>query len=184
MAHYGQMGIKKWASGPSALVFIRGSFVLTTVGRLAKDCPMKPDNQLRSEERVYAAKMRSPLQNAKEQLAMATLQERWDYPVLGAHLESLAGMFFRTSKDQRSELIAQFHDCAGKLPYVADCDFGALVLESAADSVADDRELRGFLLSEARYRARWCVQAASAGGEAIARAVHMNRLEAKARNED
>ena len=43
-------------------------------------------------------------------------------------------------------------------------------------------ELRAFLLSEARFRAAWCVQAATAGGEAIARAVHLRRLNYRTRN--
>jgi hypothetical protein len=90
-------------------------------------------------------------------------------------------MFARTSRDQHRELIAQFHDCAGKLPYVDDCDFGALVLESAAEAVTDG-ELREFLLSEARFRAMWCVQAATAGGEAIARSAHLRRLDERTQN--
>ena len=123
----------------------------------------------------------SHLQAAKDQMAEMTFQERRDYRALGAHLESLAGMFCRTGKDQHRELIAQFHDCAGKLPYVADCDFGALVLENAAEATSDSG-LRDFLLSEACYRVKWCVQAASAGGEAIARSVHLRRLEERMQN--
>ena len=118
----------------------------------------------------------SHLQQARERLVTQTFQERWDYRALAAHLESLVSVFARTSRDQHRELIAQFHDCAGKLPYVDDCDFGALVLEDAADAVTDS-ELREFLLSEARFRATWCVQAATAGGEAIARSVHLRRLD-------
>jgi hypothetical protein len=123
----------------------------------------------------------SQLKEARERLAAETFQQRWDFRALAAHLESLAGMFARTSRDQHRELVAQFHDCAGKLPYIDDCDFGALVLENAADAVADN-ELRAFLLSEARFRAAWCVQAATAGGEAIARAAHLRRLDERIQN--
>src|SRR3954453_7027896 len=118
----------------------------------------------------------SQLREARDRLAAETFQQRWDYCALAAHLESLASMFAQTSRDQHRELAAQFHDCAGKLPYIDDCDFGALVLESAADAVADG-ELRAFLLSEARFRALWCVQAATAGGEANARALHLRRID-------
>ncbi len=90
-------------------------------------------------------------------------------------------MFARTSRDQHRELVAQFHDCAGKLPYVDDCDYGALVLESASEAVTDG-DLRVLLLSEARFRAMWCVQAATAGGEALARAVHLRRLDERTQN--
>jgi len=110
-----------------------------------------------------------------------TFQERWNYQQLAGHLQSLASMFIRTSRAQQRELVAQFHDCAGKLPYVEDCDFGALVLEGAAEA-ATDSELRAYLLTEARFRAIWCVQAATAGGEAIARAVHLRRLEERLQN--
>jgi hypothetical protein len=118
----------------------------------------------------------SNLRHAKERLAAETFQQRWDYRALAGHLESLASMFARTSRDQHRELIAQFHNCAGKLPYVDDCDFGALVLESAADATKDE-QLCEFLLSEALYRATWCMQAATAGGEAIARSIHLKRLD-------
>lgn len=96
------------------------------------------------------------LQEARARLATQTFQQRWDYRALAAHLELLASMFARTSRGKHRELVAQFHDCAGKLPYVNDCDFGALVLESAPSAVEDD-EVRAFLLSEARFRATWCV---------------------------
>jgi hypothetical protein len=114
----------------------------------------------------------------KDRLFREKSQQAWNYQEIATHLESLASTFVRTSRAQHAEIIAQFHDSAGKLPYVDDCDFGALVLESAADATAE-LPLRFFLLSEARFRARWCVQAAGAGGEAIARAVHWTRLNAK-----
>lgn len=90
-------------------------------------------------------------------------------------------MLTRVSRDQFRELAAQVHDCAGKLPYVDDCDYGALVLESVSDTAAS-AELRLSILTEARFRALWCVQGATAGGEAIALGQHLNRLDDKIQN--
>lgn len=122
----------------------------------------------------------SNLRNAREHLAAMRFQGSWDYRQLSAHLESLAGMFTRVGGDQFRELAAQVHDCAGKLPYVDDCDYGALVLESVSETAAS-AELRLWILTEARFRALWCVQGATAGGEAIARGQHLKRLEEKIR---
>lgn len=120
----------------------------------------------------------SDLNDARERLAVMRFQQSWDYRQLSARLESLASMFTRVSRDQFRELAAQVHDCAGKLPYVDDCDYGALVLESVSDTAAS-AELRLWMLTEARFRALWCVQGATAGGEAIARGQHLKRLDEK-----
>lgn len=74
--------------------------------------------------------------------------------------------------------MAEFHNCAGRLPYFQDCDIGALVLEAAADA-ANDPELRSFLYDAARLRAIWCAQGATARGEGVARMAHVDRLEGK-----
>jgi hypothetical protein len=116
------------------------------------------------------------LEEAKARLAAIAFQEYWNYRSLATRLESLAGMFSRTRRDQYRELMAQFHNCAGKLPYVNDCDFGALVLENAARATTND-DLRNFLITEARFRAAWCVQAAANPGETMARVSHLTRLE-------
>ena len=115
------------------------------------------------------------LDQAKEILRSEKFHEQWDYRSLVGHLDRLARMFQRTRRDQHRDLIAQFHDSAGKLPCVLDRDFGALVLEAAACSV-EDRELRAWLYTEARFRAVWCSQAGTAGGECIARYKHVMRL--------
>jgi hypothetical protein len=104
--------------------------------------------------------------------------ERWSLTDLLAQLNSLAGTFRRTPVAEHREIIASFHDIAGRLPYFYDSDIGALVLESAADAEVDAR-LRQFLYTEALYRARWCASAASAGGEGIARSRHISQLELK-----
>jgi hypothetical protein len=116
------------------------------------------------------------LDEAKERLRHEKFRQHWDYPSLIEHFDRLASMFQRSSHDQHRDLIAQFHDCAGKLPYVFDQDFGALVLEAAAFSV-EDKELQAWLYTEARYRALWCAQAGTAGGECVARYQHVKRLD-------
>ena len=120
----------------------------------------------------------SDLSKAREHLAAMRFEHPCDHRQLVAHLETLAGMFTRVSRDQFRELSAQVHNCAGKLPYVDDCDYGALVLESVSDSAAS-AELRLWILTEARFRALWCVQGATAGGEVIARGQHLDRLDKK-----
>jgi hypothetical protein len=106
--------------------------------------------------------------------------------ILATHVEDLAWLFQRLTPAQRREWAAQFHNAAGKLPYVEDCDFGALVLECVADSVFGFGEIRSeiqrYLYTEAIFRARECAQAATAGGEGIARAQHLSRLDEKLRN--
>lgn len=97
---------------------------------------------------------------------------------LASHLRTLASMFRRVPEGERRELIGRFHNAAGGLPYFQDNDIGALILEEAAD-VTPDPLLRNFLYTEAYYRAQWCAQAATSGGEGLARSRHMNELEAK-----
>jgi hypothetical protein len=121
------------------------------------------------------------LDRARDRLRNEKFHQQWDYRILAEHLEKLASMFQRTSRDQHRDLIAQFHDCAGKLPYAFDQDFGALVLEAIAVSVGD-RDLRVWLLTEARFRATWCAQAGTAGGECIARYQHVKRIEESLRD--
>jgi hypothetical protein len=122
------------------------------------------------------------LNKARVTLGSEKFHEQWNYRVLAECLEQLASMFQRTSHDQDRDLIAQFHDCTGKLPYVFDQDFGALVLESVATNI-DDKQLRTWLLTEARFRATWCAQAGTAGGECIARYQHVNRLDGELRDD-
>lgn len=107
---------------------------------------------------------------------MLRRQSEGEYGVIAHHLETLAGMFDRTSSDQHRELAAEFHDWAGRLPYVDDADFGAMVLEHEARTVQDPA-LRRFLLAEAVFRTRWWVRAATGGGESIARGARLARLE-------
>jgi hypothetical protein len=116
------------------------------------------------------------LDRARERLRAEKSHQQWDYRALAECLEKYASMFHRTSRDQHRDLIARFHNCAGKLPYVFDWDFGALLLEATAAEI-DDRDLRVWLLTEARFRATWCAQAGTAGGECLARYRHVKRLD-------
>ena len=118
------------------------------------------------------------LEAARKRLEQETFHQQWNYGILAGELERIATMFDRVSTDQRDELLAQFHDFAGRLPYANDSDYGALLLEFTADS-QDDPELAQRLYREAFFRAGWCVQAATAGGEAIARSRDFRRIEAK-----
>ncbi|MBN9689323.1 MAG: hypothetical protein J0M24_03710 [Verrucomicrobia bacterium] len=93
-------------------------------------------------------------------------------------LELLSGTLPRLVAGQLPEALAQFHNIAGRLPFAGDSDFGALLLESLADGSDDSALAREFLVS-ASYRARWCVQAATSGGEGLARAADLNRIQSK-----
>jgi len=55
------------------------------------------------------------LDRAREGLRGEKYHQQWDFHVLAECLEKHASMFQRTSRDQHRDLIAQFHDCAGKL---------------------------------------------------------------------
>ena len=118
------------------------------------------------------------LENAKAWLAKQPFQKHADW---AAHLERFAEIFTRTSRDQHRALMSEFHNGAGRLPYFQDKDIGALILEATADAMTD-RDLRVFLYSEAKLRATWCAQGASAGGEGMARAHHIQELDDKIRN--
>jgi hypothetical protein len=118
------------------------------------------------------------LNRAKSLLSKETFQEKWNFSKLATFLEQLASMFPRTSQDQHRSIIAEFHSCAGRFPTVMDFDFGALVLETTADSL-EKSELRTWLYTEARIRAIMCAQGASGDGEGMSKIKHVQRLEEK-----
>ena len=113
-----------------------------------------------------------------EALSYETHQPACDYFALASHLQSLGEQLIHVSDEHRSELIAAFHNCAGKFPYPDDCDLGALILESAGDQ-AQAAEHRKWLYQEAFFRAKWCTDSAGAGGETLARLVHLKRVDEK-----
>jgi hypothetical protein len=96
------------------------------------------------------------------------------------HLEKLASLLLRLDRQHLDVSFAEFHNYAGRLPYMSDSDFGALVLEREADLNATG-QLKGRLYREAIWRARWCAQAATAGGEGLARVEDVDRLMSKSK---
>ena len=93
-------------------------------------------------------------------------------------LDLLASTLPRLAAGQLPKALAEFHNMAGRLPYAGDSDFGALLLESLADGSDDSALAREFLVS-ASYRARWCAESATSGGEGLARAADLNRIQSK-----
>jgi len=96
-----------------------------------------------------------------------------------AHLKRHAEIIQHLVDQSRTEsAVAEFHNLAGSLPYWQDSDVGALILESVADNLPDGR-LKEFLYRHALYRAQWCASSATAGGEGMARMLHVNQLQRK-----
>lgn len=89
----------------------------------------------------------------------------------------LAKLLPRIGADQHEEAVAEIHTLSGRLDYVFDDDFGAVVLEEAGDESFGAQ--RRYLYRHALYRATWCAQAATAGGEGIARSLRIDRIKAK-----
>lgn len=94
------------------------------------------------------------------------------------HLVKFASMIPRLQDSQLDEVIAEFHNIAGRFPYWQDSDIGSLILESLADEIAP-APLSKRLYKEAMYRAKWCAAAATSGGEGLARSTDLHRLSDK-----
>ncbi len=118
------------------------------------------------------------LESAMSELAQTTFQPRCNYVTLVNHLQNLGEKLIGTSVENRRETIAKFHDCAGKIPYAADCDVGALVLEAIADGI-DDLERKRWLYQESLFRANWCAGSGTSGSECHARSKHVERIRQK-----
>jgi len=97
---------------------------------------------------------------------------------VAAHMLSIAEMLPRVITEQREETIAQIHDLAGRISFYEDRDLGALALESIGDLITE-KEFRKIVYIHAIYRARWCAQSGTSGGESLARANHLKAIEAK-----
>lgn len=93
-------------------------------------------------------------------------------------IESTASMLPRISNESIKELLARIHNEAGKFPYVWDVDFGALLLETVAEEITE-KEIKKTILENAFWRAQWCASCATAGGEGLARSVHVKEIEEK-----
>ena len=95
-----------------------------------------------------------------------------------ADLEKFAEIILRISVDQHDSTFAEFHNRAGRFPFANDSDIGTLILERLAER-SNSEALKWRLYREASWRATWCAQAATAGGEGLARSQDVERLTAK-----
>ena len=113
-------------------------------------------------------------QRASELISkISTPGDRW----IAQRVLEMAEMLPRIAADQHEEVVAEIHTLSGRLEYVFDDDFGAVVLEEAGDEASGAQ--RRYLYRHALYRATWCAQAATAGGEGIARSLRIERIRAK-----
>jgi hypothetical protein len=92
------------------------------------------------------------------------------------HIDVQVALFTRLPESAWREQAALIHDLGGRVYYYpCDCDYAAAALErKGADTV--DSELRCFLLTEAFFRAKWCVQSGTGPGEVISRARQFDGL--------
>ncbi|THB64302.1 MAG: hypothetical protein D6B27_10660 [Gammaproteobacteria bacterium] len=88
---------------------------------------------------------------------------------------------YSESLEEADKQFLSFEDEANKLPWTQDHDFGALVLQHKAMSTANS-EIKKHMLNKAIERAKWCAACATSGGEALARAKHMNELQQESYN--
>ncbi|KQV51705.1 hypothetical protein ASC95_29660 [Pelomonas sp. Root1217] len=79
-------------------------------------------------------------------------------------------------------LFAQLATESDQLGWFRDCDYAAVALQVAQAHVASPR-LKEAMLRFALERARWCASCATAGGEGLARSLHVRELEALAGND-
>jgi len=97
---------------------------------------------------------------------------------IAVHMMRIVEMLPRVISDQREETIAQIHNLSGRLSYYEDRDLGALALESIGDLITE-KEFQNMVYTHALYRAKWCAQSGTSGGESLARANHIHAIEAK-----
>lgn len=90
-------------------------------------------------------------------------------------LVQLANIVARVSSSDIDDLFAQFHNHAGRFPYVDDEDVGAVILQLTAFKT-NDIGLKKRLFKEAVRRAGWCAQCATSGGEGESRKQHLFEL--------
>jgi len=79
-----------------------------------------------------------------------------------------------------SPLLARLADESDRIGWFRDCDYAALALQAACSQGASP-QLRKTMMVFALGRARWCASCATAGGEGLARSLHVHELEALAR---
>jgi hypothetical protein len=74
-------------------------------------------------------------------------------------------------------LFAQLATESDQLGWFHDCDYAAVALQAAQAHVRSPH-LKEAMLRFALERARWCASCATAGGEGLARSLHVRKLEA------
>lgn len=77
-------------------------------------------------------------------------------------------------------LFTQLDAASDQLGWSRDCDYAAVALQAAL-ARASNPKIRNAMLGFALERARWCASCATAGGEGLARSLHVHELEALAR---
>lgn len=109
-------------------------------------------------------------------LAFRTLLEQ--YGGSTAEADRLVEQIVRTN-DLRllPPLFARLDVVSDLLGWVCDYDYAAIALQAALD-LASVPKIREAMLSFALERARWCASCATAGGEGLARSLHVHELEA------
>lgn len=76
-------------------------------------------------------------------------------------------------------LLARLADESDRIGWFLDCDYAAVALQAAHSRTASP-QLKLAMLKFALERARWCASCATAGGEGLARSLHVHELEALA----
>jgi hypothetical protein len=79
-------------------------------------------------------------------------------------------------------LFARLATESDRLGWFRDCDYAAVALQAAYLQVASP-QLKEAMLGFALERAQWCASCATAGGEGLARRLHVRELEALVRND-
>ncbi|WP_349742380.1 hypothetical protein [Roseateles cavernae] len=77
-------------------------------------------------------------------------------------------------------LFARLDAASDQLGWFRDCDYAAVALQAAL-AQASSPSIHNAMLGFALERARWCASCATAGGEGLARSIHVHELEAVAR---
>ena len=76
-------------------------------------------------------------------------------------------------------LFTRLGAASDQLGWSRDCDYAAVALQAALAQTCTPR-IRNAMFGFALERARWCASCATAGGEGLARSMHVHELEALA----
>jgi hypothetical protein len=90
----------------------------------------------------------------------------------------LCELLTRVPPSDREEVMCRIHNVAGRLACQTDSDQTAILLEALADDT-NDVDLKRLCYTHALYRATWCAQEATSGGEGLSRSADVKRIKAK-----